>query len=84
MTARTALLKQLIADGTYPVDEVAVAEAIVVRAAARRAVPDVAFRCAAHQVKQQIRSFRPHRGARSFRLARAERRSLESRVAIAA
>jgi hypothetical protein len=84
MTARTALLKQLIADGTYPVDEVAVAEAIVVRAAARRAVPDVAFRCAGHQVKQQIRSFRPHRGTRSFRLARAERRSLESRVAIAA
>lgn len=84
MTARTALLKQLIADGTYPLDDAAIAEAIVVRAAARRAVPDVAFRCSGHQVKQQIRSFRPHRGARSFRLVRAQRRSLESRVAIAA
>jgi hypothetical protein len=84
MTARTALLKQLIADGTYPIDDAAIAEAIVVRAAARRAVPEVAFRCSSHQVKQQIRSFRPHRGARSFRLVRAQRRSLESRVAVAA
>ena len=84
MTARTHLLKQLIADGSYPIDEAAIAEAIVLRAAARRAVPDVAFRCAAHQVKQQVRSFRPHSGTRSFRLARAERRSLETRVAMAA
>ena len=84
MTPRTALLKQLIADGRYPIDERAIAEAVVLRAAARSAVPELAFRCAGHQVKQQIRSFRPHRGARSFRLARADRRSLESRVTIAA
>jgi len=84
MTARTALLKQLVADGSYPLDEVAIADAIVLRAAARRDVPDLAFRCAGHPVKKQIRSFRPHRGARSFRLARAVRRSVESRVAPAA
>ncbi len=84
MTARTQLLKQLVADGSYPIDEAAIAEAIVLRAAARRAVPDIAFRRAANEVKQQIRSFRPHRGARSFRLVREDRRSLESRIAVAA
>ncbi len=83
MTARTALLKQLVADGTYPVDEAAVAEAIVVRAMARRLVPDLALRCATpHQAK--VRSFRPHSGAPSFRLVRAERRSLECHLPAAA
>ncbi len=83
MTARTALLKQLVADGTYPVDEAAIAEAIVVRAIARRIVPDLALRCTApHQ--PQVRSFRPHSGAPSFRLVRAERRTLERRAVFAA
>ncbi|MDX6678324.1 MAG: hypothetical protein QOE31_2376 [Solirubrobacteraceae bacterium] len=83
MNARTALLKQLVADGTYPVDEAAIAEAIVVRAMARRIVPDLALRCTTpHQPK--VRSFRPHSGAPSFRLVRAERRPLERRLALAA
>jgi hypothetical protein len=83
MTARTALLKQLVADGTYPLDEAAIAEAIVVRSLARSVVPDIALRCTApHQ--PEVRSFRPHRGARSFRLVRTERRSVERRVPVLA
>ena len=76
MTSRTALIKQLIADGTYPIDEVAIAESILVRAKARSIVPDLALRCATTHLPS-IRSFRPHSGARSFRLVRAERRTLE-------
>jgi hypothetical protein len=72
MTDRAALLKQLVDDGSYPVDEAAIAEAIIVRALARRVVPDIAFRTA--PPKPPVRSFRHHSGARSFRLARAERR----------
>jgi hypothetical protein len=83
MNARTALLKQLVADGAYPIDEAAVAEAILVRSMARRVVPDLAFRCTSRH-EPQVRSFRPHRGTQSFRLVRAERRSLELRASLAA
>jgi hypothetical protein len=72
MTARAALLKQLVDDGSYPLDEAAIAEAIIVRSLARRLVPDVTFHTP--PPKPAVRSFRHHRGARSFRLARAERR----------
>jgi hypothetical protein len=78
MTDRAALLKQLVDDGSYPLDEAAIAEAIVVRALARRVVPDIAFR---HPPPTQpVRSFRHHRGARSFRLARPERRPASRHV----
>jgi hypothetical protein len=78
MTPRAALLKQLVDDGCYPLDEAAIAEAIVVRSLARRVVPDMAFR---HPPpKAPVRSFRRHSGARSFRLARAERRPAERHV----
>ena len=79
MTARTALLKQLVADGTYPIDEAMIAEAILVRSQARQLVPDLALRCPASH-PSDVRSFRPHRGARSFRLVRSERRSIERRL----
>lgn len=81
MTARAALLKQLVEDGSYPLDEAAIAEAILVRAMARRVVPDIAF----HRppAKPPVRSFRHHSGARSFRLARAERRPADRRVSAA-
>jgi hypothetical protein len=78
MTARAALLKQLVDDGSYPLDEAAIAEAIVVRAMARRVVPDLVFH--SPQPKPPVRSFRHHSGARSFRLARAQRRPAERRV----
>jgi len=83
MNSRTTLLKQLVADGTYPIDERAIAESIVVRAMARSVVPDLALRCVAPHLVA-VRSFRPHSGARSFRLARAERRTLERRLPAAA
>ena len=83
MNSRTVLLKQLVADGTYPLDERAIAEAILVRATARQVVPDLALRCVAPHLTA-VRSFRPHNGARSFRLARAERRTLEQRLPAAA
>ena len=72
MNARTALLKRLVDDGHYPIDEAAIAEAIVVRSMARRVLPGVVFRLPTP--KPAVRSFRPHRGARSFRLHRPERR----------
>jgi len=79
MTARTALLKQLVADGTYPIDEALIAEAILVRSKARQLVPDLALRCTPSH-RPDVRSFRPHRGARSFRLVRCDRRSLDRRL----
>jgi len=81
MSSRTANLSQLVADGCYPIDEAAIAEAIVVRSMARRLVPDIAFRLP--PPKPPVRSFRPHRGARSFRLVRSERRSSDRVVSAA-
>jgi hypothetical protein len=79
MTARTALLKQLVADGTYPIDEAVIAEAILVRSKARQLMPELALRRTPSHLPD-VRSFRPHRGARSFRLVRGDRRSLERRL----
>jgi hypothetical protein len=78
MNPRVATIKQLVAGGAYPIDEAAIAEAIVVRSMARRVLPDVAFRV--EPCKPRVRSFRHHRGARSFRLARAERRPTDRRM----
>lgn len=75
MNDRTATLKQLVADASYPIDEAAVAEAILVRSLARHVLPEVAFR--SEPRLPRIRSFRPHNDARSFRLARADRRMTE-------
>jgi len=72
MNQRTKVLRQLVRDAHYVVDPGAVAEAIIVRAAARRVLPDVTFRGAV--AAPQVRSFRPHRGARSFRLTRGDDR----------
>jgi hypothetical protein len=66
MNPRAKVLKQLV-------DDAAVAEAMMLRAMALRMLPDVTFRSTPRSVPQ-VRSFRPHRGARSFRLSRAERR----------
>jgi hypothetical protein len=82
MTSRAALIKQLVDSGSYPVDEAAIAEAIVVRARARSVLPELAFRLPA--AKPPVRSFRHHSGARSFRLHRAERRPADVHVVAAA
>lgn len=80
MNARVHLLKRLVEEGVYPLDEAAVAEAICVRALARRIVPGIAFRVPVP--KPPVRSFRPHRGARSFRLHRPQRRPPHPAIAV--
>jgi hypothetical protein len=72
MNARTKVLKQLVRESHYVIDPHAVAEAIIVRSVAQRVLPDVSFRSS--PAPPQVRSFRPHKGARSFRLTRPERR----------
>jgi hypothetical protein len=52
----------------YVVDEAAVAQAIVMRAVLRVTVPESPFTNALYGAPA-ARSFRPNRGARSFRLA---------------
>jgi hypothetical protein len=61
------LLKELVSDAQYAVDERAVADAIVARALARRAVMGTTFRNDLRGPAPQVRSFRPTRQARSFR-----------------
>jgi hypothetical protein len=73
MNPRAKVLKQLVDDGHYVIDDAAVAEAMMLRATALRMLPDVTFRSTPRNVAQ-VRSFRPHRGVRSFRLSRPERR----------
>lgn len=74
MNPRAKLLRDLVRDGLYVVDEAAVAEAIVVRRAARRSLPDVSLRSATRPPGHRVRSFRPDPQARSFRLAAAPQR----------
>jgi len=67
MKPRVRLLRALLADGMYPVDERLLADAILARTRVRGTIPEVAFA----QDRLQIRSFRPDPSARSFRLARS-------------
>jgi hypothetical protein len=67
MQRQIQLLKDLVLDSQYGVDEHAVAEAIIVRAMTRRAVMGTSFRNDIRGPAPQVRSFRPTRQARSFR-----------------
>lgn len=73
MNPRVRLLKELVGDGMYVIDDVAVADAVLLRSMTRHMLPDVAFR-GTPRPEPEVRSFRPHRGARSFRLTRSQRR----------
>ena len=73
MNPRVKLLKELVNDELYVVDEAAVADAVLLRAMTRHVLPEVTFR-ATPRPASQVRSFRPHRGAKSFKLTRAQRR----------
>jgi hypothetical protein len=76
MQRQTQLLRQLVLDSLYAVDASAVAEAIVMRAAARRSVMGAAFRNDIRKLptsEPEVRSFRPSRQARSFRPATGRR-----------
>jgi hypothetical protein len=61
------LLKELVSDAQYAVDERAVADAILARALARKAVMGTSFRNDIRGPAPPVRSFRPTRQARSFR-----------------
>jgi hypothetical protein len=77
MNPRVKALQELVRDGRYVVDAAAVAEAMMQRSLALRMLRDVTF----HSMSlgtPQVRSFRLHPEARSFRLSRAERRPLQS------
>jgi hypothetical protein len=64
------LLRQLVLDSKYEIDDVAVAEAILARALTRRAVMGATFR---NDLRgPQVRSFRPSNHARSFRPCNAK------------
>ena len=75
MKPRVRLLKELVSDGMYVVDDAAVADAVLLRAMTLHTLPDVTFR-GSPRAAPEVRSFRPHRGVKSFRLTRAERRPL--------
>jgi hypothetical protein len=62
---RTQLIRQLVLDSQYVVDEAALADAIVARGTARRLVGGITFR---NDVRRTpVRSFRMTTQARSFR-----------------
>ncbi|HEY3971149.1 MAG TPA: hypothetical protein VGL79_07095 [Solirubrobacteraceae bacterium] len=67
MHRQIQLIQELIRDSQYAVDAEAVADAIVARAMARRAVMGTTFRNDIRGLAPQVRSFRPTRQARSFR-----------------
>jgi hypothetical protein len=67
--SRVGLLRALIRDSLYVVNESAVADAVVTRAMVRLVVAEPAFR--SEHKGPQIRSFRRDPGARSFRLSRS-------------
>ncbi len=62
---RAQLIRQLVLDSQYVIDEQIVAAAILARGIARSLVSEAAFRNDAREA--QVRSFRPTREARSFR-----------------
>jgi hypothetical protein len=80
MNPRVTVLRQLVADELYVIDETTIADAMMLRSMARRILPDVTFRSIPCP-EPEVRSFRPHHGAKSFRLCRAERRPLHARSA---
>jgi hypothetical protein len=70
--ARTEVLKELVRESRYVVDPVAVAEAIIAQSVAWQNLPVASARSTPRVPR--ARSFRLHRGGRSFRLSRPERR----------
>jgi hypothetical protein len=63
---RVPLIRQLVLESQYAIDERLVADAILARAAARRLIGGVTFRNDA-RAPQAVRSFRPSTQVRSFR-----------------
>jgi hypothetical protein len=75
MQRRIQLLRQLVLDSLYAIDDATIAEAILTRSRARRLIPETVFR---NDVRgPQVQSFRPSRHARSFRPCSPARSSKE-------
>lgn len=72
MQRQIQLLRQLVLDSQYAVDPASVADAILTRAAMRRAVLGAGFRNDPRGADAPVRSFRPSRQARSFRPCNAK------------
>ncbi|HEY7953429.1 MAG TPA: hypothetical protein VID70_10620 [Solirubrobacteraceae bacterium] len=72
MQRQIQLLRQLVLDSQYAVDAACVADAILTRAAMRRAILGVTFRNDPRGAPAPVRSFRPSRQARSFRPCNAK------------
>lgn len=66
MQSRTSVIRELVQKSLYAVDESTVAEAILLRARTKAVVAEPSFRT--ELCGPRIRSFRPDRNARSFRL----------------
>lgn len=71
---QTQVLRQLVRDSRYPIDEGAIARAIVARIAARSIVARVVFN--GEPRAPRVRSFRRARHVRSFTLCDPNRRAL--------
>ena len=71
MNGRARVLKQLVRESLYVVDERAVADAILARINARLLVPDLELRAGGRGAP--VRSFRRDPAARSFRLSHPTR-----------
>jgi hypothetical protein len=69
--SRVRVIRQVIDKSLYVVDERAIADAILVRALARQVIAEPCFRTDGRE--SQVRSFRPARDARSFRLCSSSR-----------
>jgi hypothetical protein len=74
MQRQIQLLRQIILDSQYAVDEGRVADAIIARATARRTVVGITFRndVRGDYGEPPVRSFRPSNQARSFRPCNAK------------
>ncbi|HUA73978.1 MAG TPA: hypothetical protein VL988_04400 [Solirubrobacteraceae bacterium] len=64
---RAHLIRKLVLDSQYVIDEHLIAGAILARAAARRSVGAASFRNDPRPPGPPVRSFRPSSQARSFR-----------------
>jgi hypothetical protein len=76
MQRQIQILRQLVLDSQYAVDEATVADAIIARATARRTVLGTTFRNDTRSPDsrgRQVRSFRPSSQARSFRPCNVKR-----------
>jgi hypothetical protein len=65
------VIREVVHKSLYVVDERVVADAIVLRAMAKQVIPEPCFRTELRG--REVRSFRPNRDARSFRLCTSSR-----------